>query len=431
MGISKILFQHPEMNFAEWMASHELNRRVMTEPLLTISGSEMGSYLQKALNQSDAKVGNISADLKSKVDANSSSEYSKVQQQDIEKLRKSLGDLQTRVNDLFRCPSVFAKEKGVLSQAILGLNHSLQTLVFIREDSVLSIAKDLMKVIELLKTGTFSTGAEPPLTLEGFKIQLREFKSLAAQLAKSYGDPHLTDQFYDTREAENFSLTSEVQPVVKLPEAQGKFDGKFLWKSHFEVSSEPTEYYLINGWLVVSTVSPSQQIAQPSPLIFRDGDEPIALEIVGDMNKLPPDHLLRKEIIKSIKSWNKLQIKKMQTAMLTFLVGAGVLGSIGLLTFNPKFPLYSKIAQGAIFLLSFLLGYCSILSGVVIYDLYTLRGRIAYIGDLGLWVKQVRAYVRKYPGLAQKHPAIQKFFTQNELAWAKNAIDSSKSVIKA
>jgi hypothetical protein len=429
MGISRI-FPEPDVLFAEWMASHELNSRIYAEKMRFMLSSDMASYLQTII-QTGIEAVNSSADLQGKVVASPSCEDQK--DPAVEKLRRCLEELQTQVKNLFRCPSVFKNQNGPLTQAVFRLNHCLQILVFIRSAPVLSIAKNLMTVIDLLKKGTFTEGVESQLTLKEFEAKLSDFKNLTDSLAKSYGDSHLNDQFHYTRETENSSLTSRIEHVVKLPELQDKPDGELLWKSQFEISSESTEHYLINDWLVVSTVSPDHQQAQPSPsVVFRDGDETVRLEIVDEKSKLPPDHLLRKEIIKSIQSWNKLQIKKMQAAMVTYLVGVVVFGSMAIISLNAhKAQSIAKLFQGAMFFMSIMLGYCSISSGIIIYEFYTLQGRVAYIRDLGLWVKQIRTYVRKYPILAHRFSAIQKFFTERELAWAKKAIESPKSDKKA
>lgn len=163
----------------------------------------------------------------------------------------------------------------------------------------------------------------------------------------------------------------------------------------------------------------SQPNDAPAPVEFKDGDETVVYQLVNEEEPPPPDAKLRKEIKKSIHTWNKIQLNKMWAVMLTSLVGAVMFGVVGIITFKHNALFLEKVAGRVVRCVALALGFLSIAAGVAIFRLHSLYERVMGIDDLGKWVKQMRIFVGNYPFLAYKYPPTQKFLTPKEKEWVQ------------
>lgn len=405
MGISKIFPEH-EILFAEWMVSRELNEVVETEYMLSMESSSNPQ---------------LSPDVIAKV----------------ERAKTSLSDLKDRVADLalHEIRLWTEEDKKLLQDIFRVFSLSLEQLALIQHDSLKPLLKDLTAITGTLRRELcYSQHAKqnmlrkipPKFTLLEIKKVLNETKGQIEHLNTQFS-AHVPIEAFIFEE-ENPTFTSEVEHVAKRAEKGFRVYADHLGVSQFEASSKPTPYYLINGWLIVSAVPSGQQNPASSPVEFKTGDEPILLQLVGEGEQLPPDQSLRLKIIQSIDAWGKLQIKKMRNIMLTSLIGAGISGSFVLIRYRPEAPLVARVLYFFVLFFFFFLGAASVIAGIDIHRFYLLRERVSCIKDLGGWVKQLRTYIRKYPILAHRYTAVQKFLTPKELAWVRSQI---KPVIKA
>lgn len=404
MGISRIFFQQPEIVFAEWMASRQLNDSLETECMLTMESSFNFKISQEAA---------------AKVDSSS-----------IDKAKTGSENLKDRVADLASHEHAQwnAEDKKLLWDALEFFNLNSERLGLIKHDSIQTLFKDLEAIARILrrelcyrKYTKESAPKQPKFTILDIKKALNESMDQIEHLIGLFRKLLPLEPAY-IPEDEKPTFTSKVEHVAKRVEKRCTIYKDHLGVSNFEFSSEPTHYYLINKWLVVSAVPSGPQNPASSPVEFKTGDEPMLLQLIDEGEQLPPDQILRLRIIQSIDAWNKLQIKKMRNIMLTSLVGAGICGSSFLIPFKPQAPIAAKVVYFFMFFFFFLLGSVSVRAGIHIHSLYLLRERVSEIKDLGDWVKQLRTYVRKYPVLAHRYIAVQKILSPKEMEWVRSKL---------
>jgi hypothetical protein len=416
MSFSTVLVKGPEVAFAEWMASLELTETIETEP--------MRATIERAFTQeTELLLSNEAAEPK------------------VRELKGKIETLKKMVGNFFLHQSGQMKkeDREELSGMARDLSHRLTSFHRIENNQIKAAVKEvndlaryLIGNLRMLKFLQKKTSDEPDYHYT--MVSIRAHMSDAMKFIDDRSNPfcYFTDVVSPfISEEKKISFSSEIQHVTKVHPKFTLFNG-LQTVSQFEESSTPTPYYLINRWLVVSTMDPVLLNDVPSALAFKDGDETVIYQVVNDAEPAFPDARQRKEIRKSIAVWNKIQIKKMWALMLTSLVGAVLFGGVGIIALKPNTntPFLAFVAARALRCIALAFGYLALAAGTAIFRLHSLHEKVMGIDNLGKWVNQLRIFVGNYPLLADKYPPIERFLTPQEKVRVRARIENAKSPIK-
>lgn len=412
MSFSTILVKGPELAFAEWMASFELNDRIEKEHMRATVAPAVTQDMQGVISSEAA-------------------------QPKVLELKRKIETLKKMVSNFFlhQGAQIKSADREKFDAMAYDLQDRFVSLDKIKNDAIKSAVKELNAFagylignLRMLRFPAQKRSDEPDhhYTMEGIQAHFKDVTQFIADPSNPFCHFTVLASPYES-EGKKGPFSSEIQHITKV-------DPKFTiceglnTVSQFKESSIPTPYYLINGWLVVSTIDPTLSAEPPAPLAFKDGDETVVYQMINDAEPPPPDAKQRQEIKKSIDAWHKIQIRKMWVVMFTSLIGAMIFGTVGIISFKPNAPFLDNIAARVIRCIALAFGYLSIAAGVAIYRIHSLHERVMGIDNLGKWVQQLRTFVGKYPLLVDKYSHTQRFLTPKEQKWVQ--VENAKTSIK-
>jgi hypothetical protein len=247
---------------------------------------------------------------------------------------------------------------------------------------------------------------------------------LPAELRKIWGD-RFNEKGIPISVAPNVKMDGAGQPIIQDPEAKPIYRilhgpevqavekkdspvvvkyGNFCGRTYFTVTNRLTDYFLVDGWLVVSI--PENQDEKAFKI---DSDTEITVVHKFDGAKDP----VSSEIAKKVQNWFAWHRSKLLNVfMITF--SASVMLSLSVIALGTQHHLAGKLLSRALLVSSIAMQGMFLYVGYKYYRIYLLEEKMSSIKNLGHWVKQIRQSVVYYPVSSIGAP-IDKFFPPKEL----------------
>jgi hypothetical protein len=198
----------------------------------------------------------------------------------------------------------------------------------------------------------------------------------------------------------------EVHQVEKQTSPLDVKYGNFWGRTYFSATNKHTGYFLVGGWLVVST---SKEEKENPYAINDDVDLTIAVKLDEG-----PDPVATK-IADYMTSWVALQAIKLLIVFTASLVGAGLFIATSA-TFGKIGHLSEQLLSHAFLIGSIAMQAMVFYSAVKLYRLLCFTDKLKPINNLGSWVWQIRQFAMAYPDLdINAFANTSHFFTKKEL----------------
>jgi hypothetical protein len=196
-----------------------------------------------------------------------------------------------------------------------------------------------------------------------------------------------------------------VEKVEKLIFPKHAKYGNFWGRSHYKISDKSTDFYLIEGWLVVFIPEKKEE----KKFEMEHGEE---ISVIHKFEGAEDPIGTRLSLY--LQSWFAFHKEKLWIVFATCLSSTMVLSLTALALANSH-NFYSTLFSRALLIGAIAMKTMVLYTGIKLYKLhhleYTTLGRIHNLGD---WVQQVRMSAGAYPTLSAD-ARIGRFFTQKEL----------------